>query len=345
VPDSALTLAGIEGLPQNIASYILAASTWKSPYVKSGAATADPRYAVNMGGSTITVPRFERFTEASEANDGVTASDVKGFTDNTDVAVVCRRKKSFAIAGNLKAALAAGDEALVMRLVQEAQGDYWTREMDASLGSVLASVFNPTDGILRLTNTHNIGTAANPKKNFSYGVAYAGLAKMGDNMGRIALWIMHSLVWVDAALEGNGFAQETRAMEPIFPGSSETVEVVRATYAGRPVIISDNVPYTGTGEFRKFATIGLAKGALNLAMQREVEITEGVEARIPQRLYTPEVSFSPHFKGVKWTGTVNAQGPLPAALATASNWAAAYGSDPKEYGGVAIYTNASLATA
>lgn len=159
-----------------------------------------------------------------------------------------------------------------------------------------------------------------------------GLAKFGDQAGRITCWVFHSKPWFD--LIGQAITDkvfEIGAMA-IYAGSTPTL--------GRPAIVIDSPSLIATTpDPDEYWTLGLTPQALEVIESEErtvvVEPVTGLE-QLVMRLQG-EFAYNLGVKGFQWDVTNGGANPTDAALATTTNWDKVL-TDIKSTAGVAVIT-------
>lgn len=307
---------------QAISTYLEATMLVRSVFVESGAAEFDTTTFNGMPGPTVSIRHWNEYDGDDEVNDGSTASTPQVLSDYTDIGIFCRRKKAFGVAPVVEDALGREDRDTVQREIVRQNVLYWPKKMDVALIKVLTGQF-ASGGQLASTHLNDIAksSASDPKAPASFGDLSNTLSLLGDNANYVGMYLMHSLVWNDLLQENSSRAKEEYITIEL-PGLNETQRVLRATYAGRPVFVSDSVPTEGSGAYKKFYTFAIAPKQLVVGLQTDIQIFTGVEPLVPRRLYTPTVSFVPHNRGVAWTGAGDsvARNPTNANLAAVGNW-------------------------
>lgn len=159
-----------------------------------------------------------------------------------------------------------------------------------------------------------------------------GLAKFGDNAGKIKAFIMHSKPYFDLiqaqmvpAANGEGAANAV-----VYGGSPATL--------GRPVIVTDSAALLVDDSPDLYYTLALTESGLVVEnSEEELMVTELVTGKenILARLQG-EWSYNLGAKGFKYDTTKGAN-PTNALVATASSWVAT-ASSHKDYAGVCIAT-------
>lgn len=164
------------------------------------------------------------------------------------------------------------------------------------------------------------------------------LAKLGDAASRISVWVMHSAKYYELVKE-QAF---TTKIEGI---ANFNVQTGTPVTLNRPVLVTDDpslVITTGTGStaVTKYQTLGLTNSGI------VIEDTEGEYVSFQEvlgleqilRRMQGEYAYNLGLKGFTWDVTSGGKNPVASALATASNWDAAYTSE-KDRAGVVIVSD------
>ena len=186
--------------------------------------------------------------------------------------------------------------------------------LNVALGTVSAALMN-TSGATVNDITAASGAAALPSP-----LALSNTAgKLGDYMGEIAAWIMHSKSMTD--LYGNSLANNERLF------SYGNVNVVRDPF-GRLYIMTDapalmEPAVTGGGAHPAyFHILGLTPGAVEIETQDDfhANISETNGNENIHRTYQAEWSYMVGVKGFTWDKANGGKAPNDAALFLATNW-------------------------
>ena len=159
-----------------------------------------------------------------------------------------------------------------------------------------------------------------------------GLAKFGDNAGKIVCWVMHSKPFYD--LVGAQITANILGVTDFVLGNASPVTL------GRPVLVTDSAAlYTTTGSpaVTTYYTLGLTNAAVQVEDTEETtmhsDIITGLENLIVR--FQGEFAFNVGLKGFTYDVSGGGENPSDSTIATGSNWdpaAASY----KDYAGVVI---------
>jgi len=201
-----------------------------------------------------------------------------------------------------------------------------------SLLSVLLAV-TASGGPIYATNLYSV-YADQVSTHASYAVmtptvAALGLAKIGDEMGGVRAWVMHSKVVADLTAQGH-ILPATNTAPVGFDGNG-----IANTFMGKPIVMSDTVTSTAGSNSTKYRTYGITPGALFLGIQKDLNPEADRDKLKKLNFISTDFHFCAHVRGCKWVGTAN---PDKTTLETAANWALS-AELAKFVGVVAIDTN------
>lgn len=239
-------------------------------------------------------------------------------------------------AANLVASMLAEDP---LDVVAQLIADYWVREEQRILGSVLNGVFASTGmagNVLDVaSNDANGNSGANAVKLDAEiaSNAYALLGEYGESLTGV---MMHSRVFYNL-----------RAQRAIEFGRDPVTGLAFTRWDGKDVIVNDACPrVAGTTSGFKYTSYLLGTGAIAYAEatgpggpKKPVEIESVASAGNGEGIET--VWYRRHWvmhpRGVAFNGTIAGAGPTDAEIATGAKWTRVY--DPKLVRLVAVTTN------
>ena len=299
-----MLLANVPWIPELFLSYQQELSQEKSAFVRSGIISRNAAIEAEFtkGGRTIALPHFADLTGDSEI-----LSDVIPLTTATlqgSVQYGVRNLRGRAWTSSDLAAELAGDDPMLA--IARRTGEYWVREQQKVLVSVLKGIF---DGPLAATHT-----AGGVGVNLDADAMITGISTLGDAGQELGAVAMHSGAYYALAKKDliqlpNGASQiDTRI-------SAQRAEF--GTYLGRPVIVDDGLPFTG----RLYDVFFFAPGALIYAecpaktpIETDRDVLVGTEVLVNRK------EFLMHPVGCSWVGTAVGNAPTNAEYATAANW-------------------------
>jgi hypothetical protein len=284
----------------------------KARIFQAGILVSDPRISdfLNGGGQTINLPMWNDLSGASNVSNDDPASVAApvGLTALSDIAVRMSRNKGWSSA-DLVADLAGDDPQTVVanRVV-----DYWSREFETILVSMLTGVFAKNIA----TNSGDMVVDVSATAGASAGAIIDAAQTMGDASDDLAVIIMHSKVYASLAKQN---------LIDFIPDSDGKVRF--PTYLGYNVIRDDSVLVTGSGGTAKYWTYLLGRDSIIFG---EGSARVPVETyRIPQQgngggveeLWSRrELLFHPKGMAFQTSGMAGLS-PTNAELAAAAAWA------------------------
>lgn len=294
--------------PEIFNAYMQQYSTENSVLIRSGVAIADPRVSamITAGGKLVNMPFWNDLTGDDEVLSDSTELGTGKINAGKDVAAVLYRGRGWAV--NELAAVFSGDDP--MRAVLSRIGDYWLRQEQKVLLSVLKGLFASGGP---LADTHLLDVSAKPKAAITAATVLDAKQLLGDAAGKLKAIAMHSAVYTklqkDDLIE---FIQPSQGGKPI------------PTYLGYVVIEDDSVAPVGD----VYTTYLLGTGAFGRNEGSPPELTTFETARKAaagvDEVYTRRAIVM-HPYGVKWTNsTVTGETPSNAELATVANWEQVY---------------------
>lgn len=162
----------------------------------------------------------------------------------------------------------------------------------------------------------------------------SGIAKAGDQAQRIRAWVMHSKPYYD--LVKNQIAANITGVSNFNVANGSPLSL------GKPIIVTDSASLIinpTSPDLNQYITLGLVEDAAVVENSEEEEIVvqdvTGLETLVVR--YQGEFAYNLGLKGFQWDSTNGGSNPSAAAVATGSNWDAAF-ADMKDRAGVAIMT-------
>ncbi len=159
-----------------------------------------------------------------------------------------------------------------------------------------------------------------------------GKAKLGDQMGKIVCWVMHSKVFAD--LEVQAIADEVVNVADLVINQGKTSTL------GLPVIITDSSPLLVAGTPDEYVTLGLVEGAATITESEERTVVTQLITGLANLCYRTqgEIAYNLGIKGFAYDYGNAGVNPVDASIATYAYWdlkASSYKDGP----GVYIYTD------
>ncbi len=304
----------------------------KSAFIASGLVTIDDSAA--NGGHFAAKRLRDEDTAAALKIDGSTSHPASVLGAVRDYAPVLRRVRPRVIPDGMLAAEGRLSGSTPDAGVLEQSANYWAREADDALLSVISALFDEDDGCLFDTHCKTLATdSPSTPVTMSYSAVLDALALAGDSVQEYAALALHSKQWKDLQAEAGA---KISAM-PI------TGSPVPAMYcANLRIIVTDALPVVGSGSNAVYTAVAFRPGALWIATQQPIKEWIAPDPSLPALRISESWHFAASVEGVKWSSTdIN---PENAGLATATNWAKTAPTptartDKRTLGLVAVRTN------
>jgi hypothetical protein len=299
-----MLLANVPFLPDLFLSYQQELTQEKSAFVRSGILSRNAAIEAEFtkGGRTIALPHFSDLTGDSEILSDVIPLTTAQLVGNVQHGVRNLRGKAWT-SSDLAAELAGDDPMLA---IARRTGEYWVREQQKVLISVLKGIF---DGPLLLT--HNAGGAGTVLDADAMITGIATLGDAGQELGAVAMHsgAYYALAKKDLIQLPSGVSQiDTRI-------SAQRAEY--GTYLGRPVIVDDGLPFSGN----QYDVFFFGAGAMVYAecpaktpVETDRDVLVGTEVLVNRK------EFLLHPVGLSWIGVAAGNAPTNTEYATAANW-------------------------
>ena len=317
-----MLLANVPFIPELFLAYQQELNQAKSGFFRSGIIAQNAAISAEFakGGRTITIPHFSDLSGASEIlsdTSGLTAANLGG---NSQIGVRNLRGRAWQ-SSDLAAELAGDDP---MQAIAIRTGEYWVRDTQTVLISILKGLFGPVAGGGALAATHLTGGGSAVINGETMIDAIGLLGDSGQDLSAVAMdsTTYYALIKKDLIVPGGspvGASQiDTRV-------SAERAEF--GTYLGRPVVVDDGLAPSGdlvgggTGGADVHTVYLFAPGAMiysEIAPKTPVEtdrdILKGIEVLVNRKEYLL------HPVGLSWVGTASGNSPTNAEFETVSNW-------------------------
>jgi hypothetical protein len=304
-------------VPEIFTPYVIEKTAEKSRILQSGIAVANPKLneLVTAGGLTMNMPFWQDLSGDDEVLSDSESLTPGKISAEKDIAALLLRGRAWG-ANELAGALAGDDP---MSAIADRVSDYWSRQEQKILVSVLAGVFASTE-----MQDH---VADKSTEKISGDIVLDAKQLLGDNAETLQAIMMHSAVYTE--LQKQNLIEYTTTTGP--SGSPITIP----TYLTYAVIVDDGMPYDA--ENKVYTTYLFAKGSIGRGEGTPVSLTPtetdrdslaGEDYLINRR------ALVMHPMGIKWIGTPVKETPSNEELATGSNWKRVY--ESKNIGMVAI---------
>ena len=273
-----------------------------------------PHWKANLSGD------FEVLTDSSSLTPGKITADKQ-------VGVILHRGRAFE-ARDL-AALAAGSDP--MAAIGAKIADYVANQRQKDLLSCLQGVFGSlnsntsSSAFFDLCIDSESGDTPTTLSPRHVAEARAILGDQGDKLAAVA---MHSKVYYDLVerravdfvlasdLSGGGATASGGTIAPAYGNPSVP------TYMGLRVIVSDDVPTTGSGSSTEYGTFFFTSGAVASGEQLAMQVEQDRDILAKSDAMSIDLHYTYHPVGAKWSvTTVN---PTRAQLETVGNWSKVY---------------------
>lgn len=304
----AATLISDVIVPQPVVDMVLRAVTYKSAFVGSGAAAFDPSMQ-GQAGHFFEVPEWNEDATAAEKIDG-NASTPTGLTQNVSIGPYSHRKRARSWVGNVPAVL--GSLMDPNQAIIDSAADFFARDLDQIIINVCKGLFYASTGAIVGTHMSSIAAASTAIKAASFSTFLDARSVLGDNNKDLAIAVFHSKQW-------NDLRKEAGSKATYIAIGNEQVPF----YDGMRVIESDNVPTSGSGQFKKYTGFLVGPGAIYVAVQQAIKEWSAIAPLVPRADITQTMSIGACVRGTKWAVTTT--NPDLSDLATAGNWAKSAG--------------------
>ena len=317
-----MLLANVPFIPELFLSYQQELNQAKSGFFRSGIITDNAAISAEFakGGRTITIPHFNDL-----AGDSEILSDVVGLTasvlgGNSQIGVRNFRGRAWQ-SSDLAAELAGDDP---MRAIAVRTGEYWVRDTQTTMVSILNGLFGPLAGGGCLSATHMTGGGSTTINAETMIDAIALLGDAGQDLAAVAMnsTAYYALIKADLIIPGTAPNIDAQIDTRV---SAERVEI--GTYLGRPVIVDDGLNPTGdlvgggdggadvhTIYFFAPGAIVYSEVAPKTAVETDRDILRGIEVLVNRKEYLM------HPIGCSWIGTSAGNSPSNTEFSTVDNW-------------------------
>lgn len=293
-------------VPEIFNPYVIERTAELSALVRSGIVVRNPELdaLATAGGKLINMPYWKDLTGDDEVLDDNGALTPDKITAGQDVAALLMRGKAWSV-NDLAKALSGDDP---MRAIGDLVAEYWARQKQKTLLSILKGVFASST---MSGNVHDISALEGDLAKISGPSFIVAKNKLGDASDKLTAVVMHSAVFT---------ALEQQNLISYIPNSQGVVEF--PTYMNKRVIVDDGCPldvdvYT-TYLFGQGA-IGEGNGQAPVPTETDRDSLAGEDILINRQ------HFLLHPRGVKFTNaSVAKASPSNSELAKETNWNRVY---------------------
>ena len=317
-----MLLANVPFIPELFLSYQQEINQAKSGFFRSGIIAENAAISAEFakGGRTITIPHFNDLAGDSEILNDVTGLTAAVLAGNAQVGVRNLRGRAWQ-SSDLAAELAGDDP---MRAIAIRTGEYWVRDTQSTMISILNGLFGPLAGGGALSDTHMFGGGAETISADSMIQTIALLGDAGQDLSAVAMdsQTYYALIRADLIVPGTAPDINSQIDTRV---SAERAEF--GTYLGRPVIVDDGLAPTGdlvgggTGSADVHTVYFFGPGAMvysEIAPKTPVETDRDILRSIEVLVNRKEYMLHPI--GLSWIGTAAGNSPTNGEFATVGNW-------------------------
>lgn len=303
-------------------TYVIERTAELSRFFTSGIVAADDQFAARADGpgSITNMPFWQDLKGRSQVLDDKNPLKTKKITASSDVALIHMRGDAWSD-NDLASILATGDPEAAANAVGELVADYWARDGEAMLFSMLRGVFASTS---MAGNTYDIylesGSDFTDANYLNARSFIRGQGKLGDAAKKLTAIGMHSLVY-QSLLDND-------LITFIKDSAGNEIE----SYRGLPLIVDDDTTVETINSAPVFSTFLFGQGAVAFGVGRQ---NKAIKAR-PGSTWQLEFDreslahknnminrrrFIMHIRGIAWTGAVlEGLSPENSELEDGDNW-------------------------
>lgn len=307
-------------VPEIFTPYVIEKTAEKSRILTSGIAIANPKLneLVTAGGITMNMPYWKDLTGDDEVLSDQNPLTPGKINADKDIAALLLRGKAWG-ANELAGALAGDDP---MEAIADRVADYWARQEQKILVSVLTGIFAAAS-----MSNHILDKSTQV---ISGNMVLDAKQLLGDSADQLQAIMMHSAVYTE--LQKQNLIQYTTTSDG---------KITIPTYLTYQVIVDDGMPVQTVGEganaYKVYTTYLFAKGSIGRGEGTPVSLTPTETDRdslAGEDILINRRALVLHAMGVKWVGQPVGVTPSNAELATGTNWVRVY--EDKNIGLVAL---------
>lgn len=347
-------------VPEIFVPYTIKRTEEKSRIIQSGIAVPNARLnqLVTAGGTTMNMPFWQDLQGRSQLWTENKDIEVNKITAAADIAALLLRANAWG-ATDLSGALAGSDP---MRAIAELVSDYWARDEQTTLMTILKGVFASSTMSNHLLNRTTAGIDAS--------LILDGKQLLGDSADKLQAIAMHSAVYTELqkqkaidyqeVTDSNGnniripmyltynvIVDDGMPVEQIYKKTSDVALVSGKTYYTYNALTGVYTPVASPDvsdigdyyeeDYKVFTTYLFARGVIGRGEGTPVSMVPVETDR--DSLGSKDIlihrrAFVMHPYGIKWAGTSALETPSDEELSTGTNWTRVY--EDKAIGMVAI---------
>jgi len=319
-------------IPEVFTPYLIEATTQTDSFLQSGVVQplAELNLSSERGGDFVKIPFYKaNLTGDFEVLTDSTSLTPAKITADNQIAAVLHRGRAFS--SRDLASLAVGGGLDPMAAIAQKMAAYVNNQKQKDLYSCLTGAFgsiNANDSnsaLFDLTIDSESGdspTVLSPRH-----IARAK-SKLGDQGGKLTAIAMHSNVYgdllernmIDRVYDNNGDA-DTAAASGSTTRAFDGPNVVE-TFGGLRIIVSDDIPTTGSGASTEYSTFFFTQGAVVTGEQAPIRTQTDRDILALEEAMAVDLHYIYHPVGLKYAvSTVN---PNRTVLETVASWSKVY---------------------
>ena len=319
-------------IPEVFTPYLIEATTQTDSFLQSGVVQplAELNLSAERGGDFVKIPFYKANLSGDfeVLTDSTSLTPAKITADN-QIAAVLHRGRAFS--SRDLASLAVGGGLDPMAAIAQKMAAYVNNQKQKDLYSCLTGAFgsinanSSSSALFDLTIDSESGdspTVLSPRH-----IARAK-SKLGDQGGKLTAIAMHSNVYgdllernmIDRVYDNNGDA-DTAAASGSTTRAFDGPNVVE-TFGGLRIIVSDDIPTTGTGSNTEYSVFMFAAGSVVTGEQAPVRTQTDRDILALEEAMAIDLHYIYHPVGLKYAvSTVN---PTRSVLETVGSWSKVY---------------------
>ena len=325
-------------IPEVFTPYLIEATTQTDSFLQSGVVQplAELNLSAERGGDFVKIPFYKaNLTGDFEVLTDSTSLTPAKITADNQIAAVLHRGRAFS--SRDLASLAVGGGIDPMAAIAQKMAAYVNNQKQKDLYSCLTGAFgsinanSSSSALFDLTIDSESGdspTVLSPRH-----IARAK-SKLGDQGGKLTAIAMHSNVYGDL-LERNMIDRiydNTGAPDTGATGGSTTRAFdgpnVVESFGGLRIIVSDDIPTTGSGASTEYSTFFFTQGAVVTGEQAPIRTQTDRDILALEEAMAVDLHYIYHPVGLKYA--VSTDNPNRTVLETVASWSKVY--ETKNFG-------------